>query len=233
MNNKWEDCQSNCPKDAPAGNCPPLVGNQSPPGCGKTFIEDDHGDIPCQDDQDCPENKDWWIDEGCQTKGNGTIVNYGKCGTNICSYYTESYCQVRNGQWKLQPYYPPPMGDCTTVGWECGLAADLQFMPECRKQPILFVDDYDSRFEDGWFCESTAQLQDVPECTIKETCYTQECAGCYHPEFVSPTASVQARSSCQNCQEIQQCPPNKPCKLDGGCSRPYCTRRGRCWCPRY
>ena len=23
--------------------------------------------IPCEDDQDCLENKDWWIDEGCRT----------------------------------------------------------------------------------------------------------------------------------------------------------------------
>ena len=46
--------------------CPPLVGNHPPPGCNKTFIEDVDGRIPCEDDQDCPENKDRWIDEGCR-----------------------------------------------------------------------------------------------------------------------------------------------------------------------
>ena len=170
INNRWEDCGSNCLLDDDLqGVCPPLAGNPSPPGCSKTFIEDDDGDIPCQEDLDCPENKDWWIEEGCSINGNGTLVFYGICDLSVCSYFGVSYCQVRNGRWNLQP----PQGDA------------------------LFS------------------------------------AGGYYPDFVSPTASVRARSSCQHCQNLQQCPPNRPCKRNGGCSRPYCTRRGRCWCPRY
>ena len=28
-------------------------------------MEDVNGNIPCQDDFDCPENKEWFIENGC------------------------------------------------------------------------------------------------------------------------------------------------------------------------
>ena len=53
-----------------------------PPGCDKIFVEDVDGDIPCQDDQDCPQSEEWWLDvldEQC-TQGRGVTV--GKCSGN-------------------------------------------------------------------------------------------------------------------------------------------------------
>ena len=55
-------------------------------------------------------------------------------------------------------------------------------------------------------------------------------------KVVSQTAKLsrQFRTSliCPNYEVIKQCPPQLPCKLDGECTRPYCNRRGRCWCVR-
>ena len=55
-------------------------------------------------------------------------------------------------------------------------------------------------------------------------------------ERLSPTAKFSSHlrkpSLCPNCEVIKQCPPHLPCKLDGECTRPYCNRRGRCWCVR-
>ena len=65
-----------------AAACPPLVGTASPSGCNKNFVEDVDGDIPCQDDQDCPQSEEWWLDvldEQC-TEGKGVTV--GKCSGN-------------------------------------------------------------------------------------------------------------------------------------------------------
>ena len=39
----------------------PLVGNDSPLECNKTFIENVDSLLPCEDDQDCQENKDGWL----------------------------------------------------------------------------------------------------------------------------------------------------------------------------
>jgi len=36
----------------------------SPAGCNKTFVEDVNGDIPCKDDDDCPQNLNWWKENG-------------------------------------------------------------------------------------------------------------------------------------------------------------------------
>ena len=40
--------------------CPPPIGIASSQGCNKNFMEDVNGNIPCQDDFDCPENKEWF-----------------------------------------------------------------------------------------------------------------------------------------------------------------------------
>ena len=45
--------------------CPPPIGIASSQGCNKNFMEDVNGNIPCQDDFDCPENKEWFIENGC------------------------------------------------------------------------------------------------------------------------------------------------------------------------
>ena len=181
-----------------------------------TFIEvDDLGRFPCEEDQDCPENKDWWIDEGCSS--NGSRMYYGVCLSNFCDYtYTRGTCQLKDGQWEL-PFDP----FCKVYGWICDPTADLQGVQDCQQY-----------YEDGpWYCDSDPNLQDDTKCEAQSRC---ESAGGSPPETVSPAASVGVANSCQNCQRLEQCPPNKPCKRgDGQCSRPYCTRRGRCWCPRY
>jgi len=46
------------------GACPAPIGLASPAGCKKTFIEDVNGDIPCKDDNDCPQNLNWWKENG-------------------------------------------------------------------------------------------------------------------------------------------------------------------------
>ena len=56
--------------------CPPLVGDDPPSGCDKNFVEDVDGDIPCQDDQDCPQSEDWWLDGQCSE---GKEIIFGKC----------------------------------------------------------------------------------------------------------------------------------------------------------
>ena len=131
--------------------------------------------IPCEDDQDCPENKDWWIDEGCRT--NGTSVNYRKCETNnLCSsfYYDDLICHLKD--------------------------------------------------DDNWEL-SEVDYEDVFDIAIL---YADA------PHHVSAAAALEVRSSCKHCKKLQNCPPDKPCTIeDGKCARPYCTRRGRCWCPSY
>ena len=60
--------------------CPPLVGDDPPSGCDKNFVEDVDGDIPCQDDQDCPQSEDWWLDGQCRE---GKEITLGKCSDNM------------------------------------------------------------------------------------------------------------------------------------------------------
>ena len=35
-------------------SCPPVPGGQATPGCGLTLIQDNYGQIDCQEDDDCP-----------------------------------------------------------------------------------------------------------------------------------------------------------------------------------
>ena len=35
-------------------SCPPPPGESPPPGCSLTFIQDQGGEIDCQEDEDCP-----------------------------------------------------------------------------------------------------------------------------------------------------------------------------------
>ena len=43
--------------------CPPVLGDPVPPGCNKTFVEDTEGDVPCLDDNDCPQSLAWYCTE--------------------------------------------------------------------------------------------------------------------------------------------------------------------------
>jgi len=70
---------------------------------------------------------------------------------------------------------------------------------------------------------------DTPGCGFTE----QPAAEGSPPETVSSVARIGISSSCVTCKRLQQCPPKKPCKSRrGGCNKPYCSRRGKCWCPR-
>ena len=42
-----------CPPKVEA-SCPPVPGGQATPGCDLTLIQDDYGQIDCQEDDDCP-----------------------------------------------------------------------------------------------------------------------------------------------------------------------------------
>ena len=55
--------------------CPPLIGDPSPPGCNKTFVQDVNGEFPCEDLFDCPMDRDWWEDQG----GLNPESTYGWC----------------------------------------------------------------------------------------------------------------------------------------------------------
>ena len=59
--------------------CPPLLGSElHQDGYNKTFVEDVNGVIPCQNDLDCPENEEWFLDNGC---GDQEILTVGFCQT--------------------------------------------------------------------------------------------------------------------------------------------------------
>ena len=73
--NGFHDILSSILKEG-AKACPPLLGDDPPSGCDKNFVEDVDGDIPCQDDQDCPQSEDWWLD-GQSSEGKEII--FGKC----------------------------------------------------------------------------------------------------------------------------------------------------------
>ena len=51
----------------PVSSCPPLLGDPAPPGCDKTFADDEG--IPCWDDTDCP--------------------SPGTCRNNVCNFLVE------------------------------------------------------------------------------------------------------------------------------------------------
>ena len=87
--------------------CPPLLGDDPPAGCSKSFVEDIDGNIPCTNDQDCPQNEEWYFDEVCN--GNNTIrgphIYLRECGNNgfckwsctkpKCKSRSMSYCKGR------------------------------------------------------------------------------------------------------------------------------------------
>ena len=150
---------------ARATACPPLLGDDPPSGCSKTYIEDFDGQISCDSDQDCPNNKQWWIEEGCSFNGNTTSVNMVYCN--------------RDG-----------------------------FCDSCQQ----------SRHK----CNNSRSLGSCPPRTSRGS----------KPIYVSPTSKVGVKPSCRYCDVIKQCRPDRPCVLHGQCSQPFCTRRGRCWCPR-
>ena len=58
--------------------CPPPLGTKPSPGCNKTFVEDVDGEIPCHDDLDCPENRNWFNENGCHNQ-NEEIITVGNC----------------------------------------------------------------------------------------------------------------------------------------------------------
>ena len=58
--------------------CPPPIGTDPPEGCNKTFVEDDNWNISCKDDLDCPENKEWFNENGCQDESE-EIITVGHC----------------------------------------------------------------------------------------------------------------------------------------------------------
>jgi len=198
------------------GTCPPLVGKQPPFGCTKTFVEDVNGNFPCRDDLDCPDNKQWWIDEGCNNI-NGNGMTYGTCDdSGTCNYYgNAATCQWKDGNWEVENQ--PTCTDDPSGQWICYSAVDVE---GCSNQAFY------------WVCQPSAvpQIQNNPDCGPRMSCAS---AGGAPPEYVSPSAGVGVRSSCQYCQELNTCPPNKPCKTqDGRCSRARCGRR-KCWCPKY
>ena len=45
--------------------CPPLIGDPSPPGCNKTFIQDVNGEFPCETNDDCPMGDNLPVDGQC------------------------------------------------------------------------------------------------------------------------------------------------------------------------
>ena len=66
--------------------CPPPLGTDPPSGCNKTFVEDVDGEIPCQDDLDCPENEEWFNKNGCKipseesgSENDQTLIKVGHC----------------------------------------------------------------------------------------------------------------------------------------------------------
>ena len=46
-------------------SCPPVPGGQATPGCDLTLIQDNYGQIDCQEDDDCPYRYSVFIDFGC------------------------------------------------------------------------------------------------------------------------------------------------------------------------
>ena len=155
-----------------SGVCPPPLGVEPPPGCNQMFVEDFDGVILCQDDQDCPQNRNWWIENKGQEPSNiGDIVGF--CEDNHCSFNQKG-------------------GSCYDKTW-CVLDG-----------------------ENNYNC-------------VGFDCNQESGAGGRAPVSVPIAASVDIKSSCYLC-EISSCPPDKPCRRGSKCSRPFCTRRGRCWC---
>jgi len=127
-----------------AAACPPLVGTASPSGCNKNFVEDVDGDIPCQDDQDCPQSEEWWLDvldEQC-TEGKGVTV--GKCSGNKRCAYKEATCELRNGEWTLfyekvsdgsEPDYVSPTGGVTATS-SCNYC-QVSLLSNCNPSHLL------------------------------------------------------------------------------------------------
>ena len=70
------------PKEVHA--CPPplATAKSRSEGCNKTFVEDFNGMIPCQDDLDCPENKEWFNENGCKGQRK-EIISVGSCVTSF------------------------------------------------------------------------------------------------------------------------------------------------------
>ena len=84
--------------------CPAPLGLRSPPGCNRTFIQDDHlGQIRCEEDEDCPHSLEWWEDNEniCSVPGNiytKCVVGpkYKSCkvfpADHICGYWENLAC---------------------------------------------------------------------------------------------------------------------------------------------
>merc|ERR1719297_128686 len=91
--------------------CPPPIGVDPPPGCDKTFVEDVNGTIPCKDDLDCPENKEWFNENGCQDESE-EIITVGHCSPRLkkCKYLPFE-CKKDGKGWRLSEYIPPEGDD--------------------------------------------------------------------------------------------------------------------------
>merc|ERR1711874_823650 len=92
----------------PVSACPPLLGDPAPPGCNKTFADDEG--IPCWDDTDCP-SRGTCVDNVCNlwVYGGGGTGSYGGdnyYGIALPSVYsaafTVSYTSPISGQSKLK-----------------------------------------------------------------------------------------------------------------------------------
>ena len=81
------------PKEVHA--CPPplATAKSRSEGCNKTFVEDFNGMIPCQDDLDCPENEEWFNENGCKGQRK-EIISVGSCVTSFDC--TGEKCRFRN-----------------------------------------------------------------------------------------------------------------------------------------
>jgi len=185
------------------GPCPPLVGIRPTPGCSLKFVADVDGDVPCSVDQDCPQSEDWWLDGRC-SEGKEIIV--GKC--------SEMKCVSQKATCGVKDLFGLPMP--TIIPGE-ELESQLDFI-----SPVATAKDIFDQFVDN------VKKFKEPSCPEGASCGA---AGGTEPDSVSLTGAVSVTTSCSRCQETS-CPPDKPCTVDGACSRPACNRRGRCWCPR-
>ena len=146
---------------------------RSPAGCNKSFIEDDNGNVPCRDEEECPQNAKWWI-ENYRKTGNYEVGN-GVCYNSKCLFIKDPKCSSNvNEEVKRlidANFYIP-------IGWENGSPPTI--IPRTclgsfgtaptAVSPVAGI----SITSSCTFCQNTSCPPNKP-CRAKSSCYRPRC----------------------------------------------------------
>merc|ERR1711874_519233 len=233
-----------------ASACPPLLGDPAPPGCNKTFVEDSYGDIPCQDEDDCPQSKKWWCNEwkplDCAF-GLPTDATIGRCWTDRCTFEADegfwTWCMdtdtttlriVEQRTYEIKEYPCRDDNDCRYTKY----IQHGNFKCEYGRCIARNADQYWrlTKFRDTNYFES--KLCDRADNCPRAVRFCGEHDGSYtisigrSPSHTSPlSAQSRRRRSCRNCSKTN-CPASRPCRRGRKCVPPTCNTRGMCWCKK-